>query len=427
MDKFIIRQSSKTSDQSNMNDNKSSESDQKKKIHTTWNPNLSKVYPWLEKSEDNDGVVIVFCTWCKVAKKSNQFTESIQSLRKQTFEHHLITVDHQKATIFQDNQQTTIIQRFTQQLNDQKLKIISLIRNVYYLSKSNQNILIDKSTSFTAKHLAIVTKYLTQNTPVLRYLGMIELDNCNAESITNNLERFIIAKSLNIENPTHFGSDRASTILGQCTGIAAHLKKYNPYITENHCIAHRLHLASQDIAKQVAYFKTYDTIVKGIYLYFSSSYKRALLEEAANNQQAASLLANINQEFEIVLPTYGSNLLEYIANNNLNIYELPIFIFDFAQATIECLNNRFPNQELYNALGIFDLEQLPKLDSDLANYSNKNIKILSNFYRTSKMINSKEFKPLINNRVLISEWEIVKFFLKNYRSIKLLMHGILFF
>ncbi|CAG8720723.1 8025_t:CDS:2 [Gigaspora margarita] len=87
-----------------------------------------------------------------------------------------------------------------------------------------------------------------------------------------------------------------------------------------------------------------------------------------------------------VLPTYGSNLLEYITNNNLSIDELPIFISDFAQATIECLDNR-----------IFDPEQLPKLDSDLANY---------------------EFKPLLNNRTLINEWGIVKFFLKNYRSIK---------
>ncbi|CAG8845828.1 11255_t:CDS:1, partial [Gigaspora margarita] len=41
----------------------------------------------------------------------------------------------------------------------------------------NWSILIDESTSFTAKHLAIVAKYITQNTPVLQYLGMIELEN----------------------------------------------------------------------------------------------------------------------------------------------------------------------------------------------------------------------------------------------------------
>ncbi|CAG8823821.1 1124_t:CDS:1, partial [Racocetra persica] len=75
-------------------------------------------------------------------------------------------------------------------------------------------ILIDKSTLFTAKHLAIVTKYLTKNRPVLRYLGIIELNNCDAKSISKDLKRFITAKSLNIKNLAHFGNDRASTILG---------------------------------------------------------------------------------------------------------------------------------------------------------------------------------------------------------------------
>ncbi|CAG8558437.1 5027_t:CDS:2, partial [Scutellospora calospora] len=275
----------------------------KKKICTTWDPNLSKIYPWLEKSEDNNS-----------------------SLRKQTFERHLTTVDHQKVTIFQNHQQTTIIQGnqamnqypalcqlgYLQFINHEELyfkndPIYEIIQELV-LAK-NWSILIDESTSFTSKYLAIVTKYLTQNSPVLRYLGIIELDNCNAESITNNLEIFITAKSLNIKNSTHFGK----------------------------------------------------------------SIKGALLEKAANNQQATSLLADINQEFEIatmflaqfissneVLPTYGSNLLEYITNNNL---------------------------KLYNALGIFDPEQLPKLDSDLANYGNEMIKILDDFYRTSKTIN----------------------------------------
>ncbi|CAG8536934.1 15298_t:CDS:2, partial [Racocetra persica] len=53
--------------------------------------------------------------------------------------------------------------------------------------------------------------------------------------------------------------------------------------------------------------------------------------------------------------------------------------------TIESLNNHFPNQELYNVLKIFDPEQLPKLDSELSNYSNEKIKFLSDFYRTEKI------------------------------------------
>ncbi|CAG8816153.1 17705_t:CDS:2, partial [Cetraspora pellucida] len=294
--------------------------------------------------------------------------------------------------------------------------------------------------------------------------------------------------------------DGASTMLRCRTGVAAQLKKYNPYLTENHCIAYRLHLASQDAAEQVLYFKKYDALVKEIYLYFIQntleepelvllnivsthwlsfsnvihnfyrslkSVKEALLEELTTNQQAASLLTDIDQEFEIitmfladyffimeklicifqsdyisftdiqqyitmtidairaqfignneVLLTYGPNLLEYMAKNNLNLDQLPIFIFEFALATIESLNNRFPNRELFDALKIFDPEQLPNLDNELSNYSNEKIKFLGDFYRLEKIVEDKKFKPPLSKQLLINEWGLVKFFLKNYRSVK---------
>ncbi|CAG8489063.1 293_t:CDS:2 [Scutellospora calospora] len=147
----------------------------------------------------------------------------------------------------------------------------------------HESILIDESTIFTNKHLAIVTKHLTKNKPILRYLGMIKLEDCSAELITINLKRFILAKLLNIENLVHFGSDSASTMLSYQNGVAARLKKYNPFITENHYIAHHLHLAGQDAAEKVSYFKKYEKLVKGIYTYFSSSYKRLLLLKMVQN------------------------------------------------------------------------------------------------------------------------------------------------
>jgi hypothetical protein len=370
--------------------------------------------------------------------------------------------------------------------------------------------MIDESTSFTAKHLAIVSKHISENKPVLRYLGLVELDNCNSETIMENLNQFIIAKSININNLIHFGSDGASTMLGKQTGIAARLKKINLYITENHCIAHRLHLACEDAAKEVQYFQKYEKIVKGIYLYFSSSYKRllalklvqnnldepelvllniistrwlsfsnvihnfhqslesvkgALLDEASNNSQALELLSSIDEQFELATmfladlffilsklirifqsdyvslsdiqcnvditiqaiqtqfignnqtsPIYGQNLLEYIENNNINI--LPLFISEFSLAIIKNLEKRFPNRELYHAMRIFDPQELPEFDYNLANYGNIEINILGDFYGNDKMIGEKKFTALLNKRVLAAEWGLVKFFLKNYRSFK---------
>ncbi|CAG8704862.1 16791_t:CDS:2, partial [Cetraspora pellucida] len=183
---------------------------------------------------------------------------------------------------------------------------------------------------------------------------MIKLEDCSTKIITINLKGFILAKLLNIENLVHFRSD-SSIMLSHQNGVAAYFKKYNSFITNNYCIVYHLHLADQVAAEKVSYFEKYKKLVKGIYTYFNSPYKRllilkmvqntlkepeliilnisikeALLDEAANNMQAAILLADIYQTFEI----------------------------------------------------------LPISDNNLANYGNEAINILSNFYETEKVINN---------------------------------------
>ncbi|CAG8731940.1 9348_t:CDS:2, partial [Cetraspora pellucida] len=225
-------------------------------------------------------------------------------------------------------------------LNNENFNQSNQSKNKYatYKNPISEHIFLE-AISFTIEY-----EHLSENKPILRYLGMIELEDCSAETITINLKRFILAKLLNIKNLVHFGSDGASTMLDHQNGVAAYLKKYNPFITENRCIAHRLHLAGQDAAEKVSYFEKYEKLVKGIYTYFSSSYKRlltlkmvqnileepelmilnivstrwllfsniiynfhqnlesikeALLDEAANNMQTAILLADIDQTFKI--------------------------------------------------------------------------------------------------------------------------------
>ena len=77
------------------------------------------------------------------------------------------------------------------------------------------SILIDVSTSITdEKHLVIVSKHIANNVLVLRYLGLIELDNCSANNITTQIKSFLNEKGLQVENIAHFGSDGASVMTG---------------------------------------------------------------------------------------------------------------------------------------------------------------------------------------------------------------------
>ncbi|EXX63483.1 uncharacterized protein OCT59_017532 [Rhizophagus irregularis] len=80
--------------------------------------------------------------------------------------------------------------------------------------------MIDETNSITdEKHLAVVSRHISHNVPVTRYLGMINLDELTAEAIAFDLKSFIIAKGLKVENLLHFGSDGAATLIGTKTGV----------------------------------------------------------------------------------------------------------------------------------------------------------------------------------------------------------------
>jgi len=78
------------------------------------------------------------------------------------------------------------------------------------------SIMIDETTSISdEKHLAIVSKHMSHNVPVLRFIGLIELENCTANSILEQMLKFIQVNELNLDNLIHFGSDGASTMVGK--------------------------------------------------------------------------------------------------------------------------------------------------------------------------------------------------------------------
>ena len=128
---------------------------------------------------------------------------------------------------------------------------------------------------------------------------MLNLEETDALYIFNQIKSFFLSKNLNFNSLIHFGSDGASTmtgnfiylficffinlyliliiilyIIGHRNGVSTRIKKLNPFISSNHCIAHRLHLAGKDASSKVLYFKNYEKVLHKIYSYFSRSYKR---------------------------------------------------------------------------------------------------------------------------------------------------------
>ena len=68
-----------------------------------------------------------------------------------------------------------------------------------------------------------------------------------------------------------FGSDGAAVMTGRRSGVAARLKGHNPEIVSVNCCAHRLALASSQVAQHVPYMKTFDSYLGALYYHLKNS------------------------------------------------------------------------------------------------------------------------------------------------------------
>ena len=156
--------------------------------------------------------------------------------------------------------------------------IASVIKNSLFEELNSSpywSIMIDEANSIDGnKHLAIVGKYIANNMPIMRYLGLIDLESTDSEHIYNKIKLFCISNEISYQNVIHFGSDGASNMTGYKSGVAARFKKMNPFISSNHCVSHRLHLAGEDASDEVIYFQKYEKTLQALYGYFSRSHKR---------------------------------------------------------------------------------------------------------------------------------------------------------
>ena len=74
---------------------------------------------------------------------------------------------------------------------------------------------------------------------------------------------FCNLNEISCNNINHFGS-----------GVATRFKKINPFMSSNHCVSHRLHLAGKDASDKVTYFQKYEKTLHNLYGYFSRSHNR---------------------------------------------------------------------------------------------------------------------------------------------------------
>jgi hypothetical protein len=253
------------------------------------------------------------------------------------------------------------------------------------------SIMIDETNTITNnKYLAIVGKYIVNNMPYMRYLGMVELESTDGENIFNHIRLFCNDYEISSQRIIHFGSDGASNMTGYKSGVAARLRKMNPFMSSNHCVSHRLHLAGKDASDEVLYFEKYEETLKNLYTFFSKSYKR---------QNLLKIMQDINNEPSLVLLNTCNTRWLSFSNSVSNLYR----IMDSVLAALneDAQDGDRQAQLLYNQLD-HDFVLVTMYLADLTNI----LKKLINIFQLD-FLSFSQFKKNLENAIKEIKYEFV--------------------
>ena len=159
-------------------------------------------------------------------------------------------------------------------------------------------LLVDETTDVSIlKQLIINGRYLLDREVRSRFLGIVELPDGKAVTITDAIFQFCGKMDLDIHRRLFaLGSDSASVMLGCRGGVSTLLKEKVPYLIVNHCVAHRLALACGQAANEINYLKKFKTILAQLYRYYQYSPVRMAglkrLQEVLNDPQMKLTQAN---------------------------------------------------------------------------------------------------------------------------------------
>ncbi|CAG8505573.1 3408_t:CDS:2, partial [Ambispora leptoticha] len=116
-------------------------------------------------------------------------------------------------------------------------------------------------------------------------------------------------------------------------------------------------------------------------------------------------------------PHYGSMLRQFVEKTLTSGVTLPKFIPQFATATINALNERFPMLDVYNNMRIFDPRFLPNERRAIGPYGKEEIDMLNRIYGNPNFESGIIFPPVIDSQALIKEWSQAKYLLSGFKEL----------
>jgi hypothetical protein len=188
-----------------------------------------------------------------------------------------------ELTHFNEDGKVPELTHYSEKSFREMIEIFSSILQKETLHKARDSeyfsILVDESMD-SSKHenLLIHIRYFNTNESKTQteYVTTRRLTRCDAQGLYDTVQKFFSENNLKFRKLMGFGSDGASVIIGVRQSLLQKLKQKNPFVTNTHCINHRLALASSDLLEQIPYLVEYVEIISDIHNFFSKSAKRNL-------------------------------------------------------------------------------------------------------------------------------------------------------
>lgn len=147
-------------------------------------------------------------------------------------------------------------------------KVDTLVQGSPFVS-----LLIDESTDIsTIENLIIYIKLLNNFNPETHLLGNVHIPNGQAATVTQIVKDIMASRHLDEKKVVGFGSDGASVMTGKNNGMAARLKRVNPFLISIHCMAHKLALCTSQASTGIQFLSTFkETLFSEIFFVNASA------------------------------------------------------------------------------------------------------------------------------------------------------------
>lgn len=102
-------------------------------------------------------------------------------------------------------------------------------------------------------------------------MGNVHISNGQAATVTQIVKDILASHHVDEKKVVGFGSDGASVMTSENSGVATRLKRVNPFLISIHCMAHKLALYNSQASTGTQFLSTFEETFAALHRYLQKS------------------------------------------------------------------------------------------------------------------------------------------------------------